>query len=270
MASLTTTLSLLLLSFSTARAVTLDCENIVVDKQHFDLSPLGGPKTVHHLAAIPPSISNTTFTIDICDQLGRTKGVPKTEECPMGTRICGIESDYNPIEDKEIIRSVIPIAGEFSTTHGRPLDPVFERLKGSKSHGDSKREGLRATLNGGRFPFDERSGKQQRAIIEFICDKDVTGNEGFDKDEDKVKRVAKKEKGDDDEDDEPHKLPDPDKGQSLQFVSYKDEGEEDEETGTLRLSWKTKYACEGAADEPKEPKKGSKGSWGFFTWFLIM
>lgn len=268
MAPLTTALSLLLLSASTASAVTLDCENIIVDKQRFDLSPLGGPKTVHYLERMPPSVSNTTYTLDICDKLPRTKGVPKSEECPTGTQVCGIETDYNPAEDKEIIRAVKPIAGEFSTSHGRPMDPVFERLKGGKSHGDSEREGLRVILNGGRYPFDDRNGQSQEAIIEFVCDRDVTGNEGF---EDKERRRVKRDDDDDDDNEDGEgKLPDLDKGQSLQFVSYKTEGEDDDESGTLRLSWKTKYACEGAADEPKEPKKGSKGSWGFFTWFLIM
>jgi hypothetical protein len=82
--------ALLLLSATTASAISLDCKNVVVKGQHFDLSELAGPRAVHLLEETPPSLSNTTFTVDICNPLKRTKNVPKDNECQTGTY--GIES----------------------------------------------------------------------------------------------------------------------------------------------------------------------------------
>jgi len=77
--------ALLVLSATAATAVSLDCKNVVVKGQHFDLSELAGPRAVHLLEENPPSLSNTTFTVDICNPLKRTKNVPKDNECQTGT-----------------------------------------------------------------------------------------------------------------------------------------------------------------------------------------
>jgi len=256
----------LLLVLPTVSAITLDCKHIRADGQSFDLSALGGPKTVHYQTYRAPNIHNTTFTVDVCNALKRTTGVPKGNECPSGTRICAIEQLHNLAEDTVVNGDVIPIAGQYPSSHGRYLDPEPERLKDSKSNSDSKTEGLRLTLHGGKYP-DNRTGKLQKAIVEFMCDPEVTGNEGFE-DEGKVVRGRADEDEDDEDRDDPE-LPDLDKGKSLQYISYKDEGD----VGTLRMSWKTKFACEGVKD--KEPASGggdkkSSSGWGFFTWFLIV
>lgn len=78
--------SALLLLPVLASAVTFDCSHLRIDGQSFDLSNLRGPHSVHLIEDTPPSLSNTTFTIDICSPLQRTKGVPKADECPSGTR----------------------------------------------------------------------------------------------------------------------------------------------------------------------------------------
>jgi autophagy-related protein 27 len=84
----TTTLSItvpLLLSTLTS-ALTLDCTHIRVDKKKFNLQKLGGP---HSIVVVdkdrPPAIHNTTYTVDICQQLERAKDIPKAEQCPRGT-----------------------------------------------------------------------------------------------------------------------------------------------------------------------------------------
>jgi hypothetical protein len=89
-------LSVLLALPAVTLAVTLDCEKIRIDKQDFNLAAIGGPKTVHLQEYDPPSIANTTFTIDICDKLQRDEKVDKAKQCPFGTQVCGVE---------EIIRS---------------------------------------------------------------------------------------------------------------------------------------------------------------------
>lgn len=76
----------LLLLPALVSAVTLDCKHLRIDGQSFDFSELGGPHSVHLIEDTPPSITNTTFTLDICNPLQRTKGVPKENECPSGTR----------------------------------------------------------------------------------------------------------------------------------------------------------------------------------------
>ena len=67
-------------------ALNLDCTHIRVDKKKFNFEKLGGP---HSITVIdkdrPPAIHNTTYTVDICHQLERSKSIPKTEQCPHGT-----------------------------------------------------------------------------------------------------------------------------------------------------------------------------------------
>lgn len=264
--TMTSSLAILLALPAAITAATLDCEKIRVDKQDFNLSPLGGPKTVHWQEYDPPSIANTTFTIDVCDKLKRDPEVPKENQCPMGTQVCGVEEIYRRDGSHETFK-VQPIAGEYTASHGRALDPRWTRLKGSASNEDAEREGLRLELNGGKYP-DTKTGMPQKAIVEFLCDPELTGNEGFE--EAKEKRLVSRAEGEgegEDGGDDDVQLPDLDKGKSIEFVSFKVEGEDP--TKVLRLRWKTKYACEGAADSTPPPKKSSN-SWGFFTWFVIM
>jgi hypothetical protein len=175
------------------------------------------------------------------------------------------------------------------------IDPKFELLRDSKSHSDSEREGLRAELHGGRFPFDDsKNGQEQQAIIEFVCDKDRTGLEGSedgekntddgkdDKDDGGKKGDDKDDggkKGDEKDDDGKKKedkeerlrrreddKKDGDK-KSLRFLSYKvEDGKKDKKDTikTLRLEWRTKHACEDAPDDT------ASSHWGFFTWTFIM
>lgn len=260
----------LLLLPASISAVTLDCKHIRVDDQSFDLSALGGPKTVHQLQYLQPSISNTSYTIDICKPLKKSSDLPSGDQCMSGTRVCGIERIYNAADESSTIEKVMAIAGEYSTSNGRHLEPEITRLKDSASHSDAEQEGLRAELHGGKWPAT-RDGKLQKAIIEFHCDRDLEGTEGFE-DEEKMldatryEGMSRRAENDDDDDEEPE-LPDLDKGKSLQFVSYKTDSDD---VGVLRLTWKTRYACEGVRDEPKQGAGKKTAHWGFFTWFLIV
>ncbi|TKX19314.1 autophagy-related protein 27 [Elsinoe australis] len=244
---------------SLASAVNFDCTHQRVDKVSFDLSKLSGPHTVYQIIEEPPSIANTSFTIDLCkpltgDSLGR--GLKKEEQCPTGTRVCAVERDHNTIEDTTSVRRVIPLAGDFTASHGRALDPKVTRLKNSASNSDVEKEGLRVEFNGGKYP-NTRSGREQKAVIELECDKERTGNEEVEKDA--VGRVLRREEG------EKEGEEDEEKKRSLRFVSYKAEGDE---VDVLRVSWRTKYACE---DVPVEEGDGDASSgWGFFTWMFII
>ena len=135
---------------------------------------------------------------------------------------------------------------------------------------DTQVQGLRMQLTGGQY-----DKKKQMAIIEFQCDLDRTGNEGFGTaDGEMVSRPvngsfenteafgadvgssANIDLEDDEQDD----------GKSLSYVSY---GETDDKTDLLRLNWRTKYACDDFEDDEDEPS-GESSHWGFFTWFIIL
>lgn len=166
-----------------------------------------------------------------------------------------------------MIKQVVPIAGDYPHS-GRPLDPQWTRLPSSGSHADTDKEGLRVELNGGKFPFDKKSGAQQKALVEFICDRERTGLEGDEEDAEEatVKRNAARRADQGGEEDGDNDGEEEDK-RSLKFISYKPEGEKN--IGVLRLEWRTKYACEGQKRSDDEPAK-AKGHWGFFTWFIIV
>lgn len=82
----TTLSSLILLLPSLATAITLDCSDIRVDKKSFNLQALGGPHELHTIKERPPTITDTTIKLDICQALKKPKGVDKKEDCPNGSR----------------------------------------------------------------------------------------------------------------------------------------------------------------------------------------
>jgi autophagy-related protein 27 len=190
--------------------------------------------------------------------------------------VCGIAYDYNTVENTSSIYSVKPFAGEFQNENNLHLEPQYTRLKGSDSHADADKEGVRIELHGGRYPFKERKGLKQKVFIEMICDPDRTGLEGDLGDGrvplkhgDKQKRVPHAKE--DDEDSDPNA---DDKDRSLRFISERTEGDGKNEMGVLRLEWRTKYACEGYADgggdDDDDDNSDKNKHWGFFTWFIIM
>jgi autophagy-related protein 27 len=176
--------------------------------------------------------------------------------------------------DRNSTITPIDIAGTYTSYNGRNIDAKFERLRDSPSNSDAGREGLRAILNGGRFPFDDKkSGVDQRAIIEFVCDKDRTGLEGDEKDngdKEDDKDDDKEEDGDNKEEklrrrDDSSKGKCEDSEASLRFCGFQlEDAGKDKKAKTLRLEWRTQYACEDA------PPVDGGSHWGFFGWFFIV
>jgi hypothetical protein len=169
--------------------------------------------------------------------------------------VCGIERIGQEGDETPLV-AVIPIAGDIE---GRHTDEVVERLKTSTAPTDQGKEGLRVVLHGGLY-----NNAKQQAIVDFICDPDKTGLEGDEPDETEPEEAGKTEGV-------ARRSPEEDKGgdkekkdRSLKYVSY----ESVEGKHTLRLEWKTKYACETATGGDGSPDSGS--GWGFFTWFIIM
>ena len=252
----------LLASLQTAACVSFDCKKVVDDGVIWDLSALRGPKSVHSIFREPPTIKNFTFNIDICLPLKHSSSVPKKEQCEQGTWICGVEymdPESGNETNWEVVKTV-PVVGEYTASHGRHLDSKPTRLKDSDSNAESKTEGVRVEFSGSRYPLNDKKGVEQKAFIEFICDPEKTGNEGFDETEGNEDGKVEKR------DDEDEELPNPqDDGKSLKFLSYKQEKVKGSAyADVLRLEWRTKYACENARESL------SKGGWGFFTWFIIV
>lgn len=173
------------------------------------------------------------------------------EELILLCKVCGIEATENEAENTTVVDRVIPIAGSYATTSGRALDPKFTRLKAT----DPNEEGIQMEIHGGKY-----AGRNQKAVVKFICDKDRTGNE--DKDSTEHKIDERRRALDDDSETEGNN------NSSLRFVSYG----ADDDMDILRLDWNTKYACEGnqkgTGDDSDDDVKSA--GWGFFTWFIVM
>ncbi|KAL0640157.1 type II membrane protein [Maublancomyces gigas] len=233
--------SLLLLVPPALVVASFNCQT-TQDGVQFDLRALRGS----HSVVIPSSTEdpvvsvNRTWTINPCFPIEREKDSPLEEQCPEGTRVCGIEQVSLNHGAPTIY--VIPIAGDID---GRHTDEELKRLKTSDAV--AGKEGLRLTLNGGLY-----DKVKQQAVVEFICDLDRTGLEGEKGEKETEKRETETETETETE-------------KSLKFVSY---DTDDKELHVLRLEWKTKYACEVVASDPP-PDQGSS-SWGFFTWFIII
>ncbi|OCT49791.1 autophagy-related protein 27 [Cladophialophora carrionii] len=244
-------LSILLSLSHLAAAVSIDCDHIRVDGKKFDLSKLAGRHSVSvHDTSRPPAEYNTTWTVNLCAPLKKLEGIRDQDQCPAGTRVCGVVRSWNPADDPEKkhveVENVIPVAGNFESSSGASLDPKVSRLKAQ----DSSSDGLQIELNGGNY-----NHMKQRAVIQLQCDKDRTGVE--------EKRRRKRDDKDDKKDGDDKA--DPPSTSSLEFVSY-GQVEGKEKLEVLRLNWRTKYACEDYADSDEAKKSG----WGFFTWFVLI
>ncbi|PQE30835.1 Autophagy-related 27 protein [Rutstroemia sp. NJR-2017a WRK4] len=240
-----------------AASGNFDCKNIVIDGRTFNLGPLDGPRSVLHsvedfIGDEGRGWTNTTYTIDICKAIVK-KGF---HECPGGTRVCGITHVINEAEGSDATQQIIPFAGSLENSGGGSLDAKYERLSASKAHSDAGKEGLRFELNGG-FRGNGKGKKPQKAIVEFICDRNRTGLENL--------WVPPEPKGKEklNERDEP--IPGgAANDSSLQFFTL----DEHDDVDILRLTWRTKEACEeGSTDDGNDQ---SSTHWGFFTWFIIV
>ncbi|KAJ4373376.1 type II membrane protein [Neocucurbitaria cava] len=250
-------------------------------KVHFNLDKLGGPHVVHWQEedSMHDMLYKYNATLDLCNSLKWHKGGSLATECHYGSRVCAIRETIDEASDNSSMITPIEIAGTYQTQAGRSMEPKFELLRNSKSNSDAAKEGLRIELHGGRYPFDDKkNGVDQQAIIEFVCDKDRTGLEGDEKDDGEVVEPPKEGDKEDDnkngdekkeerlrrrDTNEKGKCEDSDR--SLRFCGYQDEKTDKDKTiRTLRLEWRTQYACEDA------PVQDGGSHWGFFGWFFIM
>ena len=80
-------LSTFLLPFLASATGTLNCAHLRKDGISFDLSKLGGARSVvQSVDHGGVSTTNTSYTIDICRALGKVNDLPADKQCPNGTR----------------------------------------------------------------------------------------------------------------------------------------------------------------------------------------
>lgn len=267
----------LLLAAAPAQAL-LDCEKLRVDGHTFNLKPLGGPHSVvtSRWEPIPETHLNTTYTVDICQPLKKSGKGKKNEECPNGTQACAITRMLK--DDTDSVFKVIAIAGRLENAGGSQFEYEATRLKTSDSNSDSSKEGVRLVLKGGKHPLTGpiKDRREQKAIIEFLCDPEKEGTEGEWDAEDKYERLVRRDDKDKDKDKDDK---DEDEGEAsaehqlkkenaaLIWESYKSEKKAD----VLRMTWHTKHACEDKRnDDGKDGDESASTSWGFFTWVFII
>ena len=172
--------------------------------------------------------------------------------------MCGITTAINNKEHKNEILHVIPTAGDYSTTGYvgvGDFNPKLKRLSTSTVQSDRDKEGIRLTMEGGRYPKKGvKNSRPQKAVVEFLCDRNATENKRkalFSREED----ADESDDGEDDSNNEENKereQTDDGEGETLKYISY-DIVEKNE---VLSLKWKTKYACEDAADGENNSSSG--------------
>lgn len=212
---------------------------------------------------------------------------------PSLSVVCGIRRGIEGETDSVV--DVVPIAGDLKNHGMGNLDPKFTRLKTSDSSADAQREGVRVVLSGGQHTVAGQK-REQRAVVELLCDAEKTGKEGEWSPKDDVYEPGQEEEEDGETDggkegggdgsaagrrrrqegggegegggdDKPERqLLKPDS--ALIFDSYGPLAD-NVNVDLLRLTWHTKYACEGLPDEEYPDPDGSR-HWGVFTWLVIM
>ncbi|KAL8969730.1 MAG: hypothetical protein Q9183_001859 [Haloplaca sp. 2 TL-2023] len=259
------TSTLFILLPSLASSVTFDCSDIRDKGQGFDISPLDGPKSVMTSVdnAPNPTMTNTTFTVDICHPLKKAKGVPKEEDCPNGSRVCGIERLINTFENTTSFLAAIPIAGAYTLHGGGELDTEITRLKTSPSPEDREKEGFRIQLHGQKYP--EKNGIDHKAVITFLCQ-----HKAEERSDTERHRKSEVLKARDDDEEEDHsatsEITDDGHGGQLKYQSFEKVGDEK----VLSMEWRTPYACEDSKGGDRDDDGKGSGHWGFFTWFIII
>ncbi|RKF84091.1 Autophagy-related protein 27 [Golovinomyces cichoracearum] len=243
----------------------LACDQAVVDGITWDLSMLGGPRSVIHSVDEVVSLKSTTYTIDVCQGLILKERNIAEKLCPFGARVCAMERIVSG--NTSILERGWPIAGELKEHSGGYLDEKWERLKKSSSSSAPNVEGLKLEMNGGFFIRDDGKKRSQKAVVNFLCDHTRIGTENLLSPEDEYLQPKSKMntewtgssgnilKSNEDGADLT--------ASSLTFVEY---NQDNKDFDTLILSWRTKFACQDIRDE-----RHSRGThWGFFTWLVLI
>ncbi|KAI0646259.1 hypothetical protein C8Q79DRAFT_961778 [Trametes meyenii] len=145
-----------------------------VGGQFFDLCPIlegndGSGWTIENERRTPPTMTKTSYKIQLTGPLGKEEKVPQYEQCPPGTWICQIVSNRRPRfpdEDPRVLQTV-PVAGAMNLpniTRYHPGVNITAQLAPSRQE-DAKHDVLHVRLHGGFYVYGP-----QKADIQFLCD----------------------------------------------------------------------------------------------------
>ncbi|KAA8903599.1 autophagy-related protein 27 [Sphaerosporella brunnea] len=234
---------LLLAGASFSHASSWGCEH-VENGLKYDFKELAGKHELSHVEDKFFRKQNTTWQINPCGPLQKTKEDHPKDQCPAGTYVCGLVRYIND-KGESNLEEIIPVAGDVDTSH--KLDMEVHKFD------EDGQTGLQVIYNGGKYGPHE-----QRAVVKFVCDMGRTGLEGTPvvdgKDGRKERRDEQKDKDE--------------KDPSLKFISYEyHEGVGKEE---LRLEWRTRLACEEYVRNKGSKESDPSSHWGFFTWVFIL
>lgn len=202
-----------------------------LDGSHYDLTALAGIRDLSDIQKTPPSTTNFTWHINPCGPLDESK-LPKEEQCPSGTQICGVKHVKLDGGKEDIITEVVPVCGDLD---GNQAGANVKKLDKDKKNQD----GLQVELLGGKWG----DIGDIEAKIDFICDekeksldniKFLSWENKLLSLEWKTKHACKRNKDDKGGGDDDDKQP--------------DKGKDDE----------------------KKPEKDESSSWGFFTWVFVL
>lgn len=195
-----------------------------------------------------------------------------------GDIVCAIKHLIDPRKEKDndFIEAVIPLAGNLANHGGKAFEWTATRLKSSDSVDDKKKEGVRIVMKGGVY-----EGREQKAVVEMVCDPERKGDEGewesedkYDEEGSKGEKREEEPKKDDDKKDDGDEVGWGEKQLKKENAALVWEGySRTDNVDTLLLTWYTKYACEKGVPEekPEKPETPDESkSWGFFTWMVIL
>ncbi|KAI0717444.1 autophagy-related protein 27-domain-containing protein [Cerioporus squamosus] len=142
---------------------------------NFDLCPVldgndGGWK-VEFERRTPPTVTKTSYRIDLRAPLKRDDALPGHEQCPDGTWICQTVSNRRPRHEDEEARvlQVVPVAGAMhlpNVTGYRPGVNITAQFVAPRNNPD--KPALHIRLHGGYYVYGA-----QKADFQFVCDRSV-------------------------------------------------------------------------------------------------
>ncbi|KAI0746711.1 hypothetical protein C8Q80DRAFT_1176892 [Daedaleopsis nitida] len=151
-----------------------DCAFTMGEVQ-FDLCPVvngnEGGWTVEFERRTPPTVTKTSYKIDLKAPLERGEGVPRFEQCPPGTWICQTISNRRPQykEEESRVLQVIPVAGSMNLPNITSYHPgVNFTAQLATARDDPKTHILHIYLHGGWYVYGA-----QKADFQFLCDPSV-------------------------------------------------------------------------------------------------
>ncbi|KAG7449502.1 uncharacterized protein BT62DRAFT_587764 [Guyanagaster necrorhizus] len=136
-----------------------DCHVTVSSTVKFDLTSIGGERTVSRKRDTPPTSMVDTVRLDLCSELPSQDGVNERDQCPSHTRVCLTKINKKEDADDRIV-AVVPIV-QTSTAN-----PSYKALSAPK--------GLSVIMHG---PSYTSGSAAQTLNLTLLCDPDASNSD---------------------------------------------------------------------------------------------